>query len=189
MPAEEPRQERSDVSLLAECAAGGSEALGILYDRYARQVYAFLSAAAAARNGSDLDDLVHDTFLAAFGAARRFSGRSSVKTWLFGIAVNVSRNYIRREMRRRKALDHYQAVDASTTRPDEQAQSAQQLSQVTKAIAELPEKLRLAYVTCVLGGIPGKDAARMLRVRKGTLWRRVHEAREQLREATERGER
>ncbi len=188
MASEGKRQpEISDVVLLQAVAADDANSLGILYDRHARAIYGFLNAVTAV-GGEDLDDLVHDTFLAVFKAARTYSKRSTVRTWLFGIAINISRNHLRRQARRQKALSRFQVDSQQPPRPDEKFQSTQELSRLATAIAQLPVKLRLAYVTSVLEEFSGNEAAHILGVRKGTLWRRVHEARERLRVEIGRGE-
>ena len=178
----EPPYELEDKALVAAMGTGDLQALGGLYDRFHRDVYAFVHRAITS-DDTHLDDLVQDTFLAAFHAAARFRGRSSVKTWLFGIAINTGRNFIRSETRRRKAHEHYPLPVPCSPHPDDAFQSTRELSRVAEAIAGLPYKLRVAYVTCVLEGVGSDEAAVALRVRKGTLWRRVHDARNRIREA------
>jgi DNA-directed RNA polymerase specialized sigma24 family protein len=52
----------------------------------------------------------------------------------------------------------------------------------------LSPELRAAYVTCVIEGGGADEAATILGARKGTVWRRVHEARERLRRRIGRSE-
>jgi RNA polymerase sigma-70 factor (ECF subfamily) len=105
--------EIGDEALIAAIATGDSEALGRLYDRYGRDVYAFLH-----RSGRDhrdhLDDLVQETFLSALHASRGFRGHSHARTWLFGIATNVARNHRRKEARKTRSLE---LVATSTSQP------------------------------------------------------------------------
>jgi len=167
--------EASSEALVAAMAGGDAAALGSLFDRYHRDVYRFLAAAVAA---FDLDDLVQDTFLAAFKSARRFQRRSSVKTWLFGIGLNLARNHARRAKTRTAG-----PLDAAALRVarDAPVEAREQLARVADAISNLPAELRAAYVACVIEELSGDEAAELLGVAKGTLWRRVHEARELLR--------
>jgi RNA polymerase sigma-70 factor, ECF subfamily len=167
-------------ALVAAMASGAASALGELYDRHHRDVFGFLCAAANV-HGPDLDDLVQETFLSAYASARTFQGRSAVKTWLFGIGLNLARNHARAEGRRRRATERIPAAERTAARPDAQIDANRQLSRLAEAIAALPPDLRAAYVTCVIEGVAGAEAARVLGARKGTLWRWVHEAREQLR--------
>jgi RNA polymerase sigma factor (sigma-70 family) len=170
----------SSEALIAAMSAGDPAALGLLFDRYHRDVYGFLHAGAAV-DPADLDDLVQDTFLAAFKASSRFQHRSTVKTWLFGIGLNLARNQARAGRTRRQTAGRIEANADSPVSPELRVEAREQLALLTDAIARLPDDLRAAYVTCVIEGISGDDAARILGVRRGTVWRRVHEARELLR--------
>ena len=74
----------SDEELLERMASGDREALGLVFDRHHRALYAFLARAYPVED-ADLDDLVQSTFLEAFRAAPRFRGASAPRTWLFAI--------------------------------------------------------------------------------------------------------
>ena len=53
-------------------------------------------------DGHDAEDAAQETFLAAWDAARRTSGRTNLSHWLFGILMNRCRKHIRSARRRRK---------------------------------------------------------------------------------------
>jgi DNA-directed RNA polymerase specialized sigma24 family protein len=63
------------------------------------------------------------------------------------------------------------------------------LRRIERVLEALPHDLRVAFVLCDLEGISGVDAARTLGVRPGTVWRRLHEARKELRARLEEGRR
>ena len=136
----------------------------------------------------EIDDLVQLTFLEAWRSAKRYGGRGAVRSYLFGIAANTVRHYIRGASRRRAAL-----ADAppplQSSKPDDAAIRVQQMARLALALDELPHDLRAAYVLCDLEDVSGVEAARVLGVRAGTLWRRLHEARRALRDAIEGGPR
>ncbi len=175
--------EMSDVALLAACAVGDSAALGALFDRHRTAVQRFLARLADQR---DTDDLVQETFLQVNRSADRFRGRSSVKTWILGIAVNVSRRHRRTEARRHSATTSFVGQpQPSPMTPDEATRKRQFAVHLQRALAELPCDLREAFVMCDLEGVPGAEAAAVLGVREGTLWWRLSEARKTLRAALE----
>ncbi len=177
--------EISDEALLAACGVGDTAALGALFDRHHEAVYRFVSRLLHTDPG-EIDDLVQTTFLEAWRSARGFRGHGAVKSYLFGIAANTVRRYIRGARRRRDAHDTA-PPPLSSRAPDDIAIVAQQVSLLAAALAELPHDLREAYVMCDLEDLPGVEAARVLGVRAGTLWRRLHEARRALREAIDEG--
>ncbi len=70
--------------------AGETDAFDTLVCRYSGDIFALLVR--ITQNPDEAGDLTQDTFLRAFKAIRRFRGDSELKTWLFRIAINESRN-------------------------------------------------------------------------------------------------
>lgn len=178
-------EEMSDDALIAACAVGEPAALGALFDRY-HEVVARVLSRIVGSSSSEIDDLVQQTYLEAWRASPRFRGSSQVRTWLLGVAANVARHHVRSEVLRRAALAGLAARPAPTgPRPDDQVARAELVERLLPALDALSHDLRVAFVLCDLEGVPGIDAARALGVRKGTMWRRLHDARKRLRDALE----
>lgn len=178
--------ELSDEAVLAACGTGDAAALGALFDRFHRDVYRFVgrfpSIAEAGR-----DDLVQATFLEIRRTAASYRGASSVRTWILGIAANLARHALRGERRRWTRQAKYLAHPATPPRaPDEQTDERRLLARVSTAMAELPRELQLVFVLCDLEHVAGAEAAKLIGVPVGTVWRRLHEARKALRDAIER---
>lgn len=174
-------------ALVVACGTGDSAALGELFDRFHQTVYRFLSRYLGPRN-PDLDDLVQATFLEVRRAASRFRKESAVNSWIVGIAVNVARHYLRSETRRRALQRSSELLPTyADGTPESKTAHREFLQRLQQAILELPEHLRAAFVMCELEGVPGTEAARLLSVREGTLWRRLHDARKLIRQGFERG--
>jgi RNA polymerase sigma-70 factor (ECF subfamily) len=176
----------SDEALVAACAAGDPTALGRLFDRYDEAVRRFLSRACGMAI-PDLDDLVHATFVEVYRSARRFRGKASAKTWIFGVAVNISRHFVRGEMRRRRFLTNLAALPRPLRSPQETLEHRQILHRITSALAALPAGQRVAFVLCELEGLTGAEAARAMGVGEGTIGRQLHHARKALRAVVEEG--
>ncbi len=176
-----PPQPMSDEALLAACAVGEEAALGLLYDRHSKPLSRFVSRVALGP-GSDVEDLVQCTFIEVWKSAARFHGKGTVRSWIFGIGANVSRHYIRSEVRRRFAMDSLsERPCAKTLRPDERVETAQMVDKLSGALRRLSHDQRVAFVLCDIEDMSGVEAARTLGVRQGTLWRRLHDARKKLR--------
>jgi RNA polymerase sigma-70 factor (ECF subfamily) len=182
-----PEAAISDAALLAACAVGDGAALGALFDRHQRSVARFIGRLARPGTG-ELADLVQTTFIEVNRAAAAFKGKSTVRTWIFGIAANVVRHHVRGEMRRRALLAEVTSrVPPNGGAPDEAAVHRQLLRRLHDALHALPPALRETFVLCELEEVPGAEAARALGVREGTLWWRLHEARRRLRAAVDGG--
>jgi RNA polymerase sigma-70 factor (ECF subfamily) len=173
----------SDEALLAACATGDLVALDALFERFHTAVFRFLGRLAASDEGS-LDDLVQATFLEARRGARRFRGGSTVKTWILGIAANLARHHLRGERRRREKHARYaEALSVASRLPDEHLERLELLRELEDALERLPHDQRVAFIMCELEDVPGVEAARVIGVPQGTLWRRLHFARKAVRAA------
>src|SRR5262249_25413870 len=93
----------SDEALVAACITGDPAARGPPVERHVDAVHGFLGRMRGS-DAAEVDDLAQATFLAAFRGAARFRG-GSVRAWLYGIAANLTRNYARREIRRKRLLE------------------------------------------------------------------------------------
>jgi RNA polymerase sigma-70 factor, ECF subfamily len=177
--------EMSDEALVAVCAMGESAALGALFDRHYDAVRSFL-ARMSATDDRDLDDLVQVTFETVPRAARKFDGRSQVRTWLLGVASNVVRHHVRSEVRRRRVAEAAAAnaiIWPEIVDGNAQVVSRERAARMREAIADLPPRLREAFVLVYLEGIPGREVADLVGAREGTIWKRLHQARALLRES------
>lgn len=175
--------EMSDEALVAASAVGETAALGALYDRHADGVRRFL-ARLSGTDDRDLDDLVQATFEKVVRAARGFDGRSSVRTWLLGIANNTARHHMRGELRRKRlamTATAEAAVPPPAGDPSGEVIDREQVGRLHDAVLALPSKLREAFVLVYLEGLSGAEAARALSAREGAIWKRLHEARAKLR--------
>jgi RNA polymerase sigma-70 factor (ECF subfamily) len=171
----------TDEALVRACGVGDRAALAVLYERHVRDVVAFVGRMLGGAD-VELEDLVHATFVAVAGAAARFSGESSVRTWILGIAANQCRGSLRDRVRKRRALVALaEAPPLEPRRPDDLAEERELLQRLPAALAELDVDRRAAFMLCEVEGVSGVEAARILGCRPGTLWRRLFEARARLR--------
>jgi RNA polymerase sigma factor (sigma-70 family) len=167
----------SDEALAAAVATGDRAAQSVLFERHADAVYRFVARMRAA-DASAVDDLVQATFLAAFSSAHKFRG-PKLQSWLYGIAINVLRGHVRKEIARRRITTSLAAEPSEETVAPRDADVAR----VRAAIAALSPKLREVIVLVDLEGASGVDVAAALGVPEGTVWRRLSDARAKLRAA------
>ncbi len=166
----------TDEGLVAACATGDRAARALLFERHVDAVHRFVTR----MQGSDrdvVDDLVQATFVSAFQGAARFRGEH-VRAWLFGIAANQVRGFARKEIRRKHAMRAVAELGDEAVPPKNL-----DVAKLPAAIASLAPDLRSALVLIDLEGMKGSEAASVLGVPEGTLWRRVFHARKALREA------
>ncbi|RRO18000.1 sigma-70 family RNA polymerase sigma factor [Saccharopolyspora rhizosphaerae] len=121
------------------------------------------------------DDLAQETFLRAFRSVRRFTARSSARTWLLSIARRVVVDQIRYERSRPRTT--YVSADLDTTSSDTGFEDVVALNLLLRDLD--PERREALVLTQVLG-LPYADAAHIAGCPVGTIRSRVARAREQL---------
>lgn len=188
----------------ANCSAGDSafidrlrseepEAFNELVEKYSRDVYAMLARLTG--DGEDARDLTQETFLKALKAVKSFRGDSGLKTWLFRIAINESRNRWRRWKRRRRgdtfSLENetgtdddarpQQIADANAVDPEAAAISRERADALRKALSELPRQYREALTLRDIDGLSYEEVAQALGTNTGTVKSRIARGREELR--------
>ena len=180
--------ELSDEALVAGCATGDRGARAALFERHAVAVHRFVGRLAAA-DADVIDDLVQTTFLDAFKGAARFRPGSAVRTWLCGIAHNLVRTSARGEIRRKIAMRSLAGTVAVGPTGNHGVDPArrQLASRVAAAVDEVGDGLREVFIMVDAEGLRGTEAAQILAVPEGPVWRRLFEARKRIRAALERG--
>jgi RNA polymerase sigma-70 factor, ECF subfamily len=132
-------------------------------------------------DGAHVDDLLQETFVAAFRHRERFEGRSSVETWLYAIAANLCRNHYRNTSRWTLFAERLGREDeAVTPGPGEQIERREAANRVHRALAKLPWKQREVVVLYELEGREGTEIAEITNVPIGTVWTRLHDGRKRL---------
>ena len=169
----------ADQRLVARLRAGELSALGEAYDAHHAHVRAF--ARRVVGDESLAEDLVQETFVTLPGAARRFRGESSLRTYLLSIAVRHAGHYVRAAARHRSALERLaREPRPSSPTPDEQAHRAQLAAVLMRALDALPLEQRMAIVLCEVEGRTSAEAARIVGVPEGTVRTRLFHAKRKL---------
>ena len=125
-------------------------------------------------NPTEAEDLVQETFFAAFRNRKRFEGRSALSTWLYRIALDCCRAQLRRKATPGVLDEDRTAASSEFERRDEQLA-------LEDALSQLPPSFREAIVLVKIEGLKYREAAAVLGVPSGTLQSRVFEGMGKLR--------
>src|SRR5690606_11112019 len=139
-------------------------------------------------NTSKAEDLTQEAVAEAARSYQTFRGESQLSTWLYGIALNLVRNYLSRAPEYRYDFVSDETLDsqaATASSPDELAEQAQSIRLLQSALEELPENMRDILLLVGLDGVSYEEAAVMLTVPIGTVRSRLSRARTALRERLE----
>jgi len=116
---------------------GDEFAFEVIVKKYQRMVY-FL-ALKMVGNHSDADEVGQKTFLSVYKNLARFEGRSSLKTWVFRIAMNFSKNMIR-DRARREGEEVTERSGALESTVESDIETNQQRRIIRKALEQLPPR-------------------------------------------------
>lgn len=173
----------AEAELISRVKEGDSDALGHMYDQHHAQVRAFATRLVGDPHAAE--DLVHDVFVALPKAMRRYRGDSSLRSFLMGVTVNHARHHQRAAARRRRTWEAFaeaEFVSANASSGDADPIRARQLAELHRALDQLPEAQRVAFVVCDVEGQTSSEAAVILDVPEGTVRTRLFHARSTLRE-------
>jgi RNA polymerase sigma factor (sigma-70 family) len=173
----------SDDAALITRSLCAPECFGALFDRHAPAISRYI----ARRLGPDAaDDLVAETFLAAFRKRGRYDGaQADARPWLYGIATRLIGRHRRGEVRFFRAIARTGADPAAEHFADQvtdriAAQSARR--ELAAALARLPQGQR-DVLLLVASGLGYEETALALAVPVGTVSSRLVRARRKVREA------
>jgi len=173
-----------DRVLIKRIGSGDRAAMRVLYDRYNGPLYAFLVS--RCQNPEVSSDCVQDTMLDVMRAASRFSGKSSVKTWLFAIA----RNKLVDALRKRGKLSFVEEVpdtEDDMPNPEAAAIAADDRDRLRGCIGKLSETHRIAIRLAFLEDLTYTEIAEIEEVPVGTIKTRIFHAKQALMRCLERG--
>lgn len=182
-----------EIEFIERLKAGEAKAFDLLVTRYANDIYALLYR--ITEDAEEAGDLTQETFLSALKAVKKFRGEADLKTWLFRIAINESRNRFRWWKRRFKektvSLDAPVGEDGKTSlgetfpsnfaTPEENALRRERERALCRALNDLPEIFREVVVLCDIEGISYEEIASILEINLGTVKSRIARGRQELR--------
>lgn len=133
---------------------------------------------------TDAEDLTQQAFVEAAQSYASFKGESELSTWLYGIAMNLVRNYLSRSPHRRYTFegeDVLAETRCANATPFDQLAHSETVRALEHALSELAPEMRDVLLLVGLDELSYEDAAVMLSIPIGTVRSRVSRARSALR--------
>jgi RNA polymerase sigma-70 factor (ECF subfamily) len=182
----------TDRELIDQTVAGDGAAFAILVERFQRKIYRV--AYAIVRDEFEADVVTQDTFVQAFTNLARFEGRAELETWLTRIAINRSRDTLRRRrfvslfVVREGDEEGATILEPVDDRPDPERQlmSSQLRASIQRAEKQLSAQQKVIFRLRHYENLSLEDIAHHLGLRAGTvrahLFRAIHKIRRELAE-------
>jgi RNA polymerase sigma-70 factor (ECF subfamily) len=177
-------------ALVASCRSGDAAAFARLVELHERMVVNL--SARLLGDPEEARDVAQEVFLQVYRMLGRFEGRSSLKTWIYRIAVNQCHNrrrfWHRRRRDREEALDEGLLVERASgthegthTSPYEAARQGERARRVQSALLQLSFEHRSVLVLREVEGLTCEEVGAALGVPEGTVKSRLSRAREAMR--------
>jgi RNA polymerase sigma-70 factor (ECF subfamily) len=155
--------------------------LTLTFDDVYREHFAFVWRSAKRLGVADasLDDLVQEVFVIVHRRLQEFEARSSIRTWLFGIALRVARDH-RRSTARKSPLGSVDpdSLRATSAGPGESMERAEAVRLLHAILDELDDERREIFVMSELEQLPMPEIAVALGVNVNTAYARLRAARQ-----------
>jgi RNA polymerase sigma-70 factor (ECF subfamily) len=185
-----------EAALVADLKAGSEEAFGILIAQYHQPLFSLI--ARSLTDPADAADITQEVFIKVFRSIRSFHGDSSLRTWLYRIALHEASNQRRwwsRHKRQELTIDSsHDARDSGDegislaatladrgSSPFDHAAQAELRSRVEEALRQIPEAFRTVVVLREIEGFAYEEIAEILNVNVGTIKSRLTRGRSALR--------
>ena len=179
-----------EAAFVAELKAGSEEAFAYLLAVYQNPLFNLISHMVA--DQGEASDVLQNVLLKILRGIRQFNGHSSLKTWIYRIAVHEASNH-RRSWRRRLFHEAY-STDDETLHLNAQAsicrsaretpfsvyEQAECQAEVKRALAALAEPYRTVVVLREIEGLAYEEIAEVLGIAEGTVKSRLRRGRETL---------
>src|SRR6266511_3545952 len=146
-----PRPDEQDAQDMARLIAGHDAALNDLMERHAERLFHYLLR--SLQDESDAADLAQETFVKLYQSRAKFDTRQNFSTWLYAIASNLVRDRYRWRSRHPQVSLEVQneaaggsfreAISEPQPSPSESLQARERAEAVRRAVAALPEELRV----------------------------------------------
>jgi len=183
--------DHSDWDLVALANGGDMDAFTELTRRYQRQVIHFCQRMVKSRE--DAEDIAQESFVRVFRYLDRLTPSAKFSTLLFGIARNLTLNFIRDAGRRGRGVTYSiyeddgqeRVLKDESLRPDRAARLNEIESMIDEGLSMLTPKHREVLVLREINGLDYTTIAEIVRCRKGTVKSRLARARQQLRQNLE----
>lgn len=173
----------SDAELLQHYLEGDANAFSVLIKKYQGALFGYLAKLTGDKTAAE--DIFQETFIKVFRNASQFQSGKRFKPWLYAIAVNAARDYMRSASRQSKPADYdesYQSADifeqipAKILPPEKILVNREHAQTVQDTVALLPLDLREVLILSYFAQLPHREIAEIMDLPTGTVKSRLHRA-------------
>jgi RNA polymerase sigma-70 factor, ECF subfamily len=172
------RAPQTDDELVARCRAGDVDAFEVLYRQHSPRIYSL--ACRMTGSPQEGEDLLQEIFLQVHRKLGSFRGEASLGTWLYRLAMNQCLDFVRSRQNRARSVTTA-LEDEGQNEPAAPAETPVTRIDLERAVQQLPDGYRAAFVLHDVEGLDHRQIGEMLGISEGTSRSQVFKARMKLR--------
>lgn len=169
--------------LISDCIAGNEAAIEMLVRQHETGV--FKLALSILGDETEANEVTQETFISALKSLHRYQEKSSLKAWLYTIALNLSRS----SLRKRKVLERLRSTIGGILRiesqkrpsPEDEVVRTESEALVWSELNKLDERYRTVLILRYFHELSVSEISEIMSISEGTIHSRLHNAREKLR--------
>ncbi len=172
--------EPNDIQWIQSCLQGDHDAFRHLVERHGDVVYNL--AYRMIGNASTAEDLAQETFIRAHDRLHQYKPEFAFRNWVLGICANLARSryrWWRRHQRMETEFAHHETLRLEACAATDKAAARETIS---RALTEMPERLRTPLVLRYMEGLSVQEIAQVLDIRLSAAKMRLARGRDRLRE-------
>ena len=174
--------QKNEASLLKKARNGDKDAFNLMVIKYQPRImsvlYGFL------KTHSDAEDLTQQTFIKAWTNLEKFRGDSSFYTWVYRIAINLAKNFVKKPSTQFEktslSIDEHQYDLPQDLDPLSFISNEQLKKDLNSFLSSMPEKLKTAFFLREFEGKSYEEIAAVTDCPVGTVRSRIFRAREEI---------
>ena len=163
----------SDEHLIQKVQEGDQSRLGLLYERYHKDLYAYFYR--CTNDASKSEDLVHTVFFKVLKNCHQFAVKSKFVYWLFTIARNVQINDYRKKdpLRQSYEINDLDSQRYSVQSPSESLEKLEQKKLLTMALNQLSPEKKEAIILSRFQGMKYREIAEIAGCKESAIKSRI----------------
>jgi RNA polymerase sigma-70 factor (ECF subfamily) len=169
--------------LLGRAKAGETEAFEILVSEHQKYIYNVILKIVFDKE--EALDLTQETLLKAYLNIKKFRGNSSIRTWLYRIAINCAIDYLRKrnvEKSNFKEIEEFENEIKDFETPEEVLDKRLTAEMLMREINKLPADYKIVLILRDIEGLNYEEISKIMNLNLGTVKSRLWRARNLLKE-------
>ena len=176
-------KELNDIGIIEQILEGNRNQYRFIVDKYQNQIFSFLLRATGSR--SDAEEFTQETFMKAYAALNRFDTKNRFFPWLYTIALNIFRDWKRKNLNQSKASLPFPEnlfADENAVNQELAATKKEDMALVQKGLSVLPLDYKEAIILRFRYDLSIQEISKIFNISISASKMRIHRGLKQLKQ-------